>query len=271
MMVKNVIEQALILLNETELFEKLNSFDLDGYAKAEYVKSIEGDLVVDTANGGATVVAVGGQEESGQSETEETGNETNPENGEMTYQGSLAEGMTEQDKIEILKKFKISDFKLEAEDELKLEILYRALKLIFNEVCIYYLPFKKSETIEILNKKFYYQNLKEQILDVFSIKNSRGEKLSFKQKREFVEFAEDVKNAVIEYSFYPAEFNFCEKITLPTPKLLYSTLAYGVAREYCVINGDFLEATTFEEKFASGVENAMRMSRNIVMKARRWA
>ena len=51
MTVKSVIEQTLILLNDNELFEKINSFDLDVYAQAEYVKGLDEEIKPEIVGG----------------------------------------------------------------------------------------------------------------------------------------------------------------------------------------------------------------------------
>lgn len=149
-----------------------------------------------------------------------------------------------------------------------MEILEKCFNFIYQEIASNYLPLLKEEEIEFSNEKFELASLTQTILEIYKLTSLNGNHLVYELLPSYIKAF--VKNAKIVYSYVPEELGLEDEVNLFSGRLIPQVLAYGVLREYSLINEDFSTADIYEKKFKDGVFKAMTQKSSIRIKPRKW-
>lgn len=150
----------------------------------------------------------------------------------------------------------------------KIVKLLKCLNFVYQDLTRDYLPLKTVEEITFTDGKFEYKNLSLVVRDILKIEDKYGFGHSFKCFPTFVEA--DVVDAKITYTYEPQELFLFDEINAFAGKLNEQILAYGVAMEYFFLSSLSDEATVWENRYISSLENALRKKSDIIMPKRRW-
>lgn len=152
---------------------------------------------------------------------------------------------------------------LTEEENVLVEELLRAFNFVQNEIATEFIPLIKDEKIESQHGEFPLSLLSEKIAYVISLKDEEahvkyriyGDKLMFDGK------------VTLTYCYCPKKSSLDEECEMILPERV---LAYGVLREYFLLQGLASEASMFEEKFKNSLKNFSRKKSEIVMPKRAW-
>jgi hypothetical protein len=150
----------------------------------------------------------------------------------------------------------------------EIDFLVRCFNLIYKETSADYLPLFYEEKIIFKNGQFEFNLLTQSILDVYRLYDDNDNNILYKLFSNYIKA--NTNSANIIYSFMPDDLNFDDD-TLFAGKLLPQVLAYGVAREYCLIRGEHNEADIWEKRYKDGIKMAMRKKSEIKLKPRKWS
>ena len=152
----------------------------------------------------------------------------------------------------------------------KIKQLCSFVELIANEISCEYFPITKTEKITAKNGWIEYERLSEIVVDVRSVKKN-GVKVNYDLFVTGVEVDEDGEYEVC-YEYSPKNFmgDPSEKIDLYgriTPRVV----ALGTVAEYCLANGRYEEAITYDKAFKDALIGVEKCRGKLKVKGRRWA
>ncbi|MDD2226955.1 MAG: hypothetical protein PHH71_00005 [Clostridia bacterium] len=154
------------------------------------------------------------------------------------------------------------------EQEKELGYLEKCFNLVYKEVSADYLPLMYEETITFKNGEFALNQLDNSILDIYKLYDNSYGDISYRLFPNYIKADATVANII--YSFLPENLELDDEVIFFGGKLLPQVLAYGIAREYCLINGELTEADIWEKRFKDGIQTEMRKKSQIQIKPRRW-
>ena len=155
---------------------------------------------------------------------------------------------------------KINDETELNEEELVLKNeLVKCFNFIQNEIATEYIPLVKTEEITAVEGGLLLSSLSERIAYVISLKNSYGENVKYKIVGNKLIFD---GTATLNYCYCPKKVELSSESKLLLPERV---LAYGVLREYYLLQGFASEASVFEKKFKNSLLNFSRRKSEVVM------
>ena len=152
-------------------------------------------------------------------------------------------------------------------DELKL--LISCAGFVANEVAAQYVPLYATETVYIKNGKIPFSALSRRCTEIVCV-SVGGVKKRFKQTYDGVSLTENYSGkAEAEYNFVPAAPEIDGVLEWESEKLSPRVFGYGIACEYCIING-MSEAVMWDKRYKDALSSAVRQKREMRVKKRRW-
>lgn len=175
----------------------------------------------------------------------------------------LTSGMEDED-------FDISDPSktLKAEDAKELELLVRCCKLVLHELSVSDFPLKTEVTAEAVDGRIGFSDLPENMLEIISVRKG-GRRLPFTEFYDCVTVPESGKCKVTCTLAHP-DITLGGNAFYEGNKPSVGLVAYGIAREYCLISGMSDDAATWDNRFIARVEEESRPRREMRVKARTW-
>ena len=148
-----------------------------------------------------------------------------------------------------------------------IDLFVQCFNYVYKEIASGYFPLLEKEKVVFKDNKFYFKDLSKQI--IFVKKISKGnKKLKFYLYPEYIECETD--SAEIVYAYLPNDFVLTDEVNLFGGKVLSQVMAYGVAREYCLIMGNYSDADVWENRFKNSLENIASKKMNVVIPKRRF-
>ncbi len=146
------------------------------------------------------------------------------------------------------------------------ETLLRCYNLTENEIALDYLPLKRTEMLES-DGMIPFTAFTAAPLEVFSVFNEAGEKLSFSLVEEGLRVR--AGKAVVTYSYRPAVKEEDDEPSI-SGRAGERVLALGTACEYALMSGMLDAASLLDRRYRDAIACACR-ERGGRMKMRRWA
>ena len=155
---------------------------------------------------------------------------------------------------------KINDeMELNEEEQLLKNELIKCFNFVQNEVATEYIPLVKVEEIASCEGGVLLSSLTERIAYVISLKNAGGENVKYKIVGNKIVFE---GKAFLRYCYCPKKVEISSECKILLPERV---LAYGVLREYYLLQGFASEASVFEKKFKNSLLNFSRKKSEVVM------
>ncbi len=146
----------------------------------------------------------------------------------------------------------------EEENSLKNELV-KCFNFIQNEIATEYIPLIKVEEVTNVEGGLLLSSLSEKIAYVISLKNSIGENVKYKIIGNKLVFE---GKATLTYCYCPKKVELSSECKIILPERV---MAYGVLREYYLLQGFASEASVFEKKFKNSLLNFSRRKSEVVM------
>ena len=139
---------------------------------------------------------------------------------------------------------------------------------IINELATEYVPVKKWERQIVKEGKIYFDNFNYSVKEIEKILTLDGENLKFKVFSDYIKVDGDTVD--VFYTCLPSLADLEEEIIYKESDLPLRMLAYGVARESCIIEGRFDEANQWQIKFERGIKSVVvpKKLKNVIIKER---
>ena len=153
------------------------------------------------------------------------------------------------------------------EGEAQTENLVRAFNLVEHELAMDYFPLFCREVLDVWSGKLHYRDLSRAAVRISSVARENGDKIPYKIFSEYMQV--DPGKVVVEYAYAPV----VKDINGESDYLIGVTdrlMAFGVAAEYCFMNGLYGEAEVWDKKYKAEIANAYRNRPSKSIKERRW-
>lgn len=139
--------------------------------------------------------------------------------------------------------------------------------LVINELSSSYIPMKTKEKKSVSDGKIFYSSLKFNPVKILGVYDENGDRLSFEIRPEYL-ITEQCEVTVV-YAYTPKSVGLNGEVGYDERDVSVSVLAYGVAAEFCLVQGRTDEAVTWRKRYSSGVEGFC-MPENKRIKRRGW-
>lgn len=177
--------------------------------------------------------------------------------------GELTDGMKKTD-------FDRSDpsESLGEEDAKELDLLVRCCKLVLHELSVSDFPIKAQTTVEAKDGRIGFADLPENLLDIISVQKG-GKSVPFTEFFDCVTvpFSGECK---VTYTVAHPDITLDGDAYYVGNKPSAGLVAYGIAREYCLISGMSDDAATWDNRFIARIEEEGRSRKERRVRARVW-
>lgn len=136
-----------------------------------------------------------------------------------------------------------------------IDLYVRCFNFIYKEIASCYFPFLEKEEVTFTDNQFAFTGLSKNPIHVKKIVGNNNKNLKFYLYPEHI-FCE-TENATIIYSYLPDDLEITDEVNLFSGQVIPQVLAYGVAREFSLINGDHADADVWESRFKGGITNSL--------------
>lgn len=151
-----------------------------------------------------------------------------------------------------------------------LDLLITCVNLIISEIASDYVPLKTIEEVLVKKSKIPYIDLQKPALNIKSIKDSFGQKRYFKVYPSYI-YTDCDGVCHIEYTYLPASIKDLDQATeYQNTKVTSRIIAYGAAREYCLIMSMYEEAQSWDARFKESLLSASRQNNVLTIPKRLW-
>ena len=183
---------------------------------------------------------------------------------------TLAAGcLSRDDLISALDK---SEEELSEDEKLELDALLRAYNFVENEVALDYCPLKREETIEVKENKIYYTELAQVPVNIRKVVGG-GYLQRFAAYPAYILMSDGWLGRVsVVYDCIPSTKNSFDEESEFSRETGISArlLAYGVAAQYCLVNGESGRAALWDKKFRDSLRAKNLLRRTVSVRSRRW-
>ena len=152
------------------------------------------------------------------------------------------------------------------EDTISLtENLVALSNLVIQELSATFIPMRKKEKVTAKNFRVRYDELSERAVEIKSVYDLDGNKISFTQTPEY--FTVKYSQVFVEYECVPKNYTLDDEIGYAENDVALILLSYGLASEYYVSTGRFEQAVMWHERYVDGI-NSLRKTKNVSLKNR---
>ncbi|MBQ9716070.1 MAG: hypothetical protein IJV77_06655 [Clostridia bacterium] len=149
-----------------------------------------------------------------------------------------------------------------------LRLLVRCANLVIKEVACEYIPLLHKQKITASDGKIPYSAFEKLLLEIRSIKDEKGQDVSFFTLPDHVAIQDG--SFEVSYTYIPTDKGFFDDLDFCGTKASDRIFAYGTAAEYCLINGNYDEALMWERRYKDALLVATRKNTEVVLPRRRW-
>ena len=154
------------------------------------------------------------------------------------------------------------------EDAKELELLIRCCNLVLHELSETGFPLKGNSELEVKDGKIFYGDLDRMPSEIISVRKE-GKSIPFRAYYDCITVRVSGK-CEIEYTFEPKKADLGGEAEYLSSKPSARLVAYGIAREYCLISGMTDEAAMWDSRFSACLEDEATEKREKKVRARVW-
>ena len=149
-----------------------------------------------------------------------------------------------------------------------------AVNFVINELATEYLPVEKWERKGTTGNKLYFSSLNYTVAEIKKVTDENGNELTFKVFPEYI--TADSATVDVLYVALPSNADLDENVIYDEKDIPLRIIAYGTAREICIMQGRFDEANEWEAKFEKGLSalvkpiSVLNKLKNVMIKGRNF-
>ena len=167
--------------------------------------------------------------------------------------------------------FTMSTVKLTTEEDKQLQELLASLNMVNNIIATEYIPLLAETTCTVTNGKINYTSIDRNraILNIKKVRSTDGTVLTFTCYPTYLKT--EGSQVVVTYAYYPATLTETDNVTTYGIQLSDRVYAYGMAAEYCFINGMYDEASMWDKRFKDALKGVTRRLAEVRLPGKVWA
>lgn len=142
------------------------------------------------------------------------------------------------------------------------------LNVVVNELACTYVPMITSEDVSVAGGRIYYKDLKEKVLKIIKVTDSNNVEIDYKYAYQYITVDHSLVTVIYEYA--PKKVGVNDEVGYLEKDVPSRVIAYGVAAEYLLVNGDFDEAVTWHKRYTDAIAN-LCLPKNKKVAGRLWA
>ncbi|MCD8372632.1 MAG: hypothetical protein LUD27_04960 [Clostridia bacterium] len=137
-----------------------------------------------------------------------------------------------------------------------------------DELARTFFPLEKEEEVTAEDGKFYFTSLAYTPVKILSVL-SGGKPVKYRLTPQYIQT--NAVNLQIKYRYAPDAKAMDDESDYDGRTVSCRMLAYGVAAEYCLIQGDIAESESFESRYKTAIDGVRKLSpaRRYIL-PRRW-
>ncbi|MBQ4097674.1 MAG: hypothetical protein IJC72_00050 [Clostridia bacterium] len=142
------------------------------------------------------------------------------------------------------------------------------LNVVVNELACTYVPMITSEDVSATGGRIFYKDLKEKALKIIKVTDRSNAAVDYKYAYQYITVDQSFVTVFYEYS--PKKVGIDDEVGYLEKDVPARVIAYGVAAEYLLVNGDFDEAVTWHKRYTDAIA-ALCLPKNKKAAGRLWA
>lgn len=157
------------------------------------------------------------------------------------------------------------------DEKLELDALFRCYNFVENEVALDYCALKKEEKVEVAENKIYYTEFSSVPVNIRKVVCG-GYLARFSAYPAYILMSDGyVGTATVVYDYIPdTKVSVNEESEFSNTGVSARLLAYGIAAQYCLVNGETGRAATWDKKFRDALRAKNLLRRTVSVRSRRW-
>lgn len=150
------------------------------------------------------------------------------------------------------------------------QILIESANTVIGEIACDFLPLKCVEDVTVgEDKAIRLASLQNEICDIFALKDGSGKPVRFESFYDRLVVAKSGTYR-LAYSKMPPEYRLSDTVCYTKTIISTDVIAFGTARDFCLISGRTDEANIWEQRFKAELESKIMPKSLQKMKARGW-
>lgn len=149
---------------------------------------------------------------------------------------------------------------------LAINAMLRLLRVVVAELSASFIPLVTEETLHV-SERVKYKDLTKSVVEILKIYDADGYEIPFDVGYDHVKIARPC--AKILYKYRPENYELEDLVGYSEKDISSAILAYGLAAEFALTEGDFDRACTMHDRYVEGV-HAICKPKNRVVKERAW-
>ena len=149
-------------------------------------------------------------------------------------------------------------------------LMVNLANLVINELACTYIPLITQEQVFFSNGKAFYKNFNKKAVKILGVYTLSGNALDFADKTEYVMVSSKINETlIIEYQYTPNNYALNDEIGYTEKDVSARVIAYGVASEICISEGNFDQAVMHHKRYVDEI-SLLTMPKNATIKQRSW-
>lgn len=183
----------------------------------------------------------------------------------MTVKEILNQAATLSGREDVI--FGIEENSLATDDTLSaINVMVRLLNMVISELSASFIPLITIEEINA-SEKVYYKDLSKNAIEILGVYDCQGYDIAFEVFYDHVKISKPCNK--IKYKYRHTNYGIDDEIDYTEKDISPAILAYGLAAEFALSEGDFDRACTMHDRYVEGV-HAICKPKNHRTKAREW-
>lgn len=147
-----------------------------------------------------------------------------------------------------------------------IDVMVRLLNMVISELSASFIP---MITIESVSAKatLKLDSLDKKVIEILKAYDQNGNEVAFTTGYDHIKVSSPI--AKIEYRFHPDTYALNDEIDYKERDIPEAVIAYGLAAEFALSEGDFDRACSLHDRYVEGV-HAICKPKNSTIKARSW-
>ena len=149
---------------------------------------------------------------------------------------------------------------------LAVDVMVRLINMVVSELSASFLPLITEQTINA-TEIIRYSDLEKNAIEILNVYDINGDEVPFTVYYDSVKISRPCNK--IKYKYTHSTYTLNDSLDYTDKDISSAVLAYGLAAEFALSEGDFERACTMHERYVEGV-SAIFKPKNKCVKAREW-
>ncbi len=149
-------------------------------------------------------------------------------------------------------------------------LMVNLANLVINELACTYIPLIVQEQMPFADGKAFYKDFKHKAVKILGVYTLSGNAVDFNVKTEYLLVSSKPNEMLtVEYQYAPNNYGLTDEIGYAEKDVSARVIAYGVASEVCISEGNFDQAVMHHKRYVDEIA-LLSMPKNTMIKQRSW-